>query len=143
MRRAPRGKPAAFGDRFRLVRQRAAGYQLRMPTRMLLLFAGILAFAAPANAQLTTVDVERVIAQGVSRAIRISPNSVIAVTDREGLVLGVWTVRGGEPTPDEIANAVSRAGTAALLSSNANAFQEQGSPSPRPLSGGGTCENFP
>lgn len=93
-----------------------------MLTRRLLLLAAIIAFAAPARAQLTAADVERVIGQGVSRAVRISPNSVIAVTDREGFVLGVWTVRGGEPTPDEIANAVSRAGTAAFLSSNANAF---------------------
>jgi uncharacterized protein GlcG (DUF336 family) len=90
--------------------------------RLSLVVAAMLAFASSARAQLTAGDVQRVITQGVSRASRISPNSVIAVTDREGFVLGVWNVRGGEPTPDEIANAVSRAGTAAFLSSNANAF---------------------
>ena len=52
----------------------------------------------------------------------ISPNSVIAVTDREGDVLGVWVMRGGNATNPEIATAVSKAGTAAYLSSNQNAF---------------------
>src|SRR5439155_23020826 len=58
----------------------------------------------------------------VTRAVKISPNSVIAVTDREGNVLAVWVVRGGEATGPEIATAVSKAGTAAYLSSNQNAF---------------------
>src|SRR6185437_3172691 len=40
----------------------------------------------------------------------------------EGYVLGVWVVRGGPATPGEIATAVSKAGTAAFLSSNQNAF---------------------
>ncbi len=47
---------------------------------------------------------------------------MIAVVDREGYVLGVWVVRGGAATPGEIATAVSKAGTAAFLSSNQNAF---------------------
>jgi uncharacterized protein GlcG (DUF336 family) len=72
--------------------------------------------------QLTAVDVQRVINQAVIRAVRISPNSVIAVTDREGYVLGVWVVRGGAATAGEIATAVSKAGTASFLSSNQNAF---------------------
>ena len=79
-------------------------------------------FAPPAFAQLTTVDVQTVINRAVTRALQISPNSVIAVIDREGYVLGIWTIRGGEPTASEIANAVSKAGTAAFLSSNENAF---------------------
>ena len=74
------------------------------------------------HAQLTAADVQTVINQAVTRALQISPNSVIAVTDREGNVLGVWNVRGGEPTQDEIASCVSKAGTAAYLSSNQNAF---------------------
>ncbi len=53
---------------------------------------------------------------------QISPNSVIAVVDREGFVLGVWAVAGGEPTMPEIATCVSKAGTAAFLSSDQNAF---------------------
>src|ERR1700737_4652204 len=72
--------------------------------------------------QLTAVDVQIVINRAVTRALQISPNSVIAVVDREGFVLGVWTIRGGEPTAAEIANSVSKAGTAAFLSSNQNAF---------------------
>src|SRR6266446_5081314 len=71
---------------------------------------------------LTAADVQTIINQAVTRAMRISPNSVIAVTDREGYVLGVWVVRGGAATPGEIATAVSKAGTAAYLSSNQNAF---------------------
>src|ERR1051325_5338903 len=75
-----------------------------------------------AGAQLTPADVQRVINQAVTRATQISPNSVIAVTDREGFVLAVWVVRGGAATQAEIATAVSKAGTAAFLSSNQNAF---------------------
>ena len=84
-----------------------------------------LALATPVFAQLTASDVQKVITQGVTRASRISPNSVIAVTDREGYVLGVWSVRGGEPSETEIARAVSKAGTGAFLSSNQNAFSSR------------------
>src|SRR5438309_1507278 len=75
-----------------------------------------------ARAQLTAADVQTIINHAVTRAVKISPNSVIAVTDREGYVLGVWVVRGGTATPGEIATAVSKAGTASFLSSNQNAF---------------------
>src|SRR5205823_14807365 len=75
-----------------------------------------------ADAQLTAADVQTIINQAVTRAVQISPNSVIAVTDREGNVLGVWNVRGGEPDVLEISSCVSKAGTAAYLSSNQNAF---------------------
>src|SRR5262249_40690361 len=37
-------------------------------------------------------------------------------------VLGVWVMRGGNATDPEVATAVSKAGTAAYLSSNQNAF---------------------
>jgi uncharacterized protein GlcG (DUF336 family) len=84
--------------------------------------AALLLLPAWASAQLTAADVQTVINQAVTRALQISPNSVIAVTDREGDVLGVWNVRGGEPTQDEIASCVSKAGTASYLSSNQNAF---------------------
>lgn len=78
--------------------------------------------ASSASAQLTADDVRLIISQAATRAQEISPNSVIAVTDREGFVLGVWNVRGGQPTPPEIATCVSKAGTAAFLSSDQNAF---------------------
>ena len=90
--------------------------------RFISLIAVLLLWPALAEAQLTAADVQTVINQAVTRALQISPNSVIAVTDREGNVLGVWNVRGGEPTQDEIASCVSKAGTAAYLSSNQNAF---------------------
>ena len=93
----------------------------RMKQVILLLVTATL-LGSPAIAQLTTTDVDRVIKQAVRRANKISPNSVIAVTDREGYVLGVWVVRGGEPTDLEVAVAVGKAGTAGFLSSNANAF---------------------
>jgi uncharacterized protein GlcG (DUF336 family) len=88
----------------------------------LLLVAGAVLVAGSAHAQLTATDVQKIIGQAVTRAAHISPNSVIAVTDREGNVLGVWNVRGGEPSDLEVASCVSKAGTAAYLSSNENAF---------------------
>ena len=71
---------------------------------------------------LTATDVQTIVNQAVTRAVHISPNSIIAVVDREGNVLAVWVVRGGAAGDDEIATAVSKAGTAAYLSSNQNAF---------------------
>jgi uncharacterized protein GlcG (DUF336 family) len=71
---------------------------------------------------LTVADVQTIINQAVTRAVRISPNSVIAVTDREGYVLGVWVIHAGDATDGELATAVSKAGTASYLSSNQNAF---------------------
>jgi uncharacterized protein GlcG (DUF336 family) len=79
-------------------------------------------WASSAFAQLTEADVRRIITQAATRAAQISPRSVIAVTDREGYVLGVWNVRGGMTSTGEIATCVSKAGTAAFLSSDQNAF---------------------
>jgi uncharacterized protein GlcG (DUF336 family) len=90
--------------------------------RRLALLAAAFCWGSSACAQLTADDVQQIITQAVTRAVEISPNSVIAVTDREGFVLGVWNVRGGEPTPPEVATCVSKAGTAAFLSSDQNAF---------------------
>src|SRR5438876_12343578 len=88
----------------------------------LLVVAVALVLTTPAFAQLTAGNVRRIIKNAVTRAVQISPNSVIAVTDREGNVLGVWNVRGGEPDVLEISSCVSKAGTASYLSSNQNAF---------------------
>src|SRR5260370_38245457 len=92
-----------------------------MKLRALLLFAAIFVFSS-AHAQLTTADVQKIIVQAVTRAVKISPNSVIAVTDREGFVLAVWVVRGGAAGDEEIATAVSKAGTPAFLSIDHNEF---------------------
>ena len=82
-----------------------------------------LSWASSAGAQLTAGDVTKIISQAASRAQQISPNSVIAVVDREGFVLGVWNVRGEPtPSPQEVATCVSKAGSAAFLSSDQNAF---------------------
>src|SRR5438552_8056179 len=93
-----------------------------MMPRAALIFLAALSTASSAFAQLTAVDVKTIINRAVTRAVKISPKSVIAVTDREGFVLAVWVVRGGAATVDEVATAVSKAGTAAFLSSNQNAF---------------------
>ena len=78
------------------------------------------------TAQLTLADVQQVIAQTATRASQISSNSVIAVTDREGYVLGVWSVNGTTPTTSAftnlVADAIAKAGTAGFLSSGQNAF---------------------
>jgi uncharacterized protein GlcG (DUF336 family) len=84
--------------------------------------AGLLLWPFLAKAQLTAVDVQTIIDQATTRAIQISPNSVIAVTDREGDVLAVWSVNGTPPSALDISSCVSKAGTASFLSSNQNAF---------------------
>jgi uncharacterized protein GlcG (DUF336 family) len=93
-----------------------------MKLRAWVMFIGAAFLASPASAQLTAANVKKIIANAVTRAARISPNSVIAVTDREGNVLAVWVVRGDMASDPEVATAVSKAGTAAYLSSNQNAF---------------------
>jgi uncharacterized protein GlcG (DUF336 family) len=93
-----------------------------MKLRAFALFAAMSLLASSAFAQLTASDVQTIINHAVTRAVTISPNSVIAVTDREGDVLGVWVMRGGNATNPEVATAVSKAGTAAYLSSNQDAF---------------------
>ena len=84
--------------------------------------AALLLGQALAWAQLTAVDVQTIINQATTRAIEISPNSVVAVLDREGDVLAVWSVNGTPPSALDISSCVSKAGTAAYLSSNQNAF---------------------
>ncbi len=86
--------------------------------------AGVLALApAAAHAQLTLGDVQKIISQAISRAEITRPNALIAVTDREGFVIGVWSVNG-DPQPDSsrVGAAISEAGTPTFLSTNENAF---------------------
>src|SRR5437762_64604 len=97
-----------------------------MKLRVLLVLAASSLLTTPAFAQqLNAADVNKIIKQAVTRAAKISPNSVIAVTDREGNVLAVWVVRGGAASNPEIATAVSKAGTAAYLSSNQGALSSR------------------
>ncbi len=72
---------------------------------------------------MTKAQVEAVLAQASTRAVAVAPDSVIAVADRNGHVLAVWDVNGGgAPSDTAVAVAISKAGTAAFLSSNRHAF---------------------
>jgi len=88
----------------------------------------LLASVSPLLAQrMELADVRQVLAQGVQEAQNLSLGAtrVIAITDREGYVLAVWDVNGAaspNPTPSLVADAISKAGTAAYLSSNQHAF---------------------
>jgi uncharacterized protein GlcG (DUF336 family) len=88
---------------------------------------------------LTAADVQTIIAQAVSAAASINRPVTVAVTDREGNVLGVFRMTGAPTTttirsvgangqglegvsvPAELA-AISKAGTSALFSTQGNAF---------------------
>ena len=91
--------------------------------------AGVLGLApAAARAQLTLGDVQKIISQAISRAEKTRPGALIAVTDREGFVLGVWSVDGSVTNDGSlqqaarIGAAISEAGTPTYLSTNENAF---------------------
>lgn len=90
--------------------------------------------------QLTKEEVEQVVAQAATDAKRNNRSAIIAVTDREGFVLALWDVKKRLPrqlppfpiflekdiatvkTYALVAAAVTRASTAAFLSSDQNAF---------------------
>ena len=96
--------------------------------RLLIPLTLFLPAAVPATAQLAVTDVQTVIAQAVSRATALTggplaTNAVIAVADREGWVLGVWALNPNATAADPlVAEAIAKAGTAAFLSSDNNAF---------------------
>ncbi len=96
-------------------------------------------FTAPAPEALTAAEVQRVIAQAVAEARARNLPSVIAVTDRVGNVLAVYTMTGARPTAmlrqgpsgnldaqgviaPAAAAAIAKAITGAYLSSGGNAF---------------------
>ena len=87
--------------------------------------------AHPAFAQLTLADVQNIVAQAIARATALanSPlktNAVIALTDREGWVLGVWALNTNSSSSDPlVADAIAKAGAAAFLSSDNNAFSSR------------------
>ena len=86
----------------------------------------------PNESGMTATEVSRVITQAISRAQQIEPKAIIAVVDREGFVLGVWSMNDRLPDDDNdlgklklnvaILDAITKAGTAAFLSSKQNAF---------------------
>ena len=70
---------------------------------------------------MTSIEVASVLTQAISRAEQIEPHAVIAVVDGEGFVLGVWSVDSA-PNANAVQDAITKAGTAAFLSSDQNAF---------------------
>ena len=97
-------------------------------------------YTAPAQEALTQADVGQIVAQAAQEAAARGMPSVIAVTDRVGNVLAVYTMNGARatatiPTPASGQNvdaqgvtfpaalgAIAKAITAAYLSSGGNAF---------------------
>ncbi|MDR3458351.1 MAG: heme-binding protein [Verrucomicrobiae bacterium] len=95
-----------------------------------ILFLALLAMRPASAEQLLLPDVQQIIAQAVTRATALpaplKTNAVIALTDREGWVLGVWALNTNlTSTDDLVAEAIAKAGTAAFLSSDNNAFSSR------------------
>jgi uncharacterized protein GlcG (DUF336 family) len=93
----------------------------------LLCVAPVAASAQSVSPAMTLTEVSNVLAQAATRARQVSPQSVIAVVDAEGFVLGVWSVSGAiEQTFDYtnrvFGNAIAKAGAASFLSSGQHAF---------------------
>lgn len=79
-----------------------------------------------ASGQMTSNQVATVMAQALTRANDFlvsgeTTNGVVAVVDREGFVLGVWSLKPNPSTLDVI-DAITKAGTAAFLSSDQEAL---------------------
>lgn len=89
-----------------------------------LLFASCAAFG-----QMTSNQVAIVIAQALTRANDFvnsgaTSNGVVAVVDREGFVLGAWSV-APSPSQLDLIDAITKAGTAAFLSSEQQALSSR------------------
>ncbi len=110
---------------------------IAMLRRVLLLAAALLAPVVTQGAErLEGSDVQLIVAQAATRAHQFRQNAIIAVTDREGFVLALWDV--GHNLPAQLppfaltwpvlkvyslaGAAITRASTAAFLSSDQNAF---------------------
>jgi uncharacterized protein GlcG (DUF336 family) len=107
-------------------------------TRLLCAALLLLPTLLRAETRLTQEEVELVFAQATTRAAQLSQGAVIAVVDREGFLLGLWDVGGNLPRqlipfsfalPENVlqqygiaGGAITRAMTAAFLSSDQNAF---------------------
>lgn len=75
------------------------------------------------GAPLTVADIGRIYLQAADRAAEVSPNSVIAIVDRDGRALLVRRANGSTTvSAAERGIAVAKAGTAVFLSSNGEAF---------------------
>ena len=96
---------------------------------LILLALGFLTPGARAAQFFTAAqDVTNIVAQAVTRAKQLGGgNPFIAVVDREGYVLGVWSVTGAGNSSltdflGPVPLAIAKAGTAAFLSSDQHAF---------------------
>lgn len=118
---------------------------MRLPSARLLSFSVTMVFVIAlcthrvAAQALTPADVQTLISQSVSAAVQLNQKVTVAVTDREGHVLGVFVMTGANATtqirsvgtigrglegvnvPASTA-AISKAGTGALFSTSGNAF---------------------
>jgi len=86
----------------------------------------LLVASLSATAQLTSNQVATVAAQALTRAQDFvvsgaTTNGVVAVVDREGFVLGVWSL-APSPSALDVIDAITKAGTAAFLSSDQQAL---------------------
>jgi uncharacterized protein GlcG (DUF336 family) len=78
---------------------------------------------------MTSNDVATVMAQALTRANDFlvqgaTTNGVVAVVDREGFVLGVWSL-APNPSALDVIDAITKAGTAAFLSSDQQALSSR------------------
>lgn len=96
-----------------------------MIRRFIFLLSALLPQVVSASG-MTSKEVSLVLSQAISRAQQIEPHAVIAVVDREGFVLGVWRVDSKMPRGLKLhvaaLDAITKAGTAAFLSSDQHAF---------------------
>ena len=93
---------------------------------LFLLFAGFVKSPLLAEGTLSRSDLEIIFSQAVARARELSLDAVIAIVDRDGRAVLVRRASGEvRMSPLERAIAVSKAGTAVFLSSNAHAFSSR------------------
>jgi uncharacterized protein GlcG (DUF336 family) len=90
------------------------------------IFLAFLVAGCSAFGQMSSNQVASVIAQALTRANHymvsgVTSNGVVAVVDREGFVLGAWSL-AANPSPLDIIDAITKAGTAAFLSSDQQAL---------------------
>jgi uncharacterized protein GlcG (DUF336 family) len=90
-----------------------------------ILFALLIA-SFSASAQMSSNQVATILAQALTRANDFvtsgdATNGIVAVIDREGFVLGVWSL-APNPSGLDVIDAITKAGTAAFLSSDQEAL---------------------
>lgn len=96
---------------------------MKLVTVLVFALIVFLRVSAHAGETLSLTEVNQIVNQASLRATQVSPDSLIAVVDREGNVLVVWdTNPATAPTQAQIANAISKGGTACFLNGNQTAL---------------------